>query len=77
MPATGYMTAAVRAWSRSLRHPAAAPAGSGLHPDQHRLDPALENTGFLREGYARQYLCINGIWQDHLLYARIKEVSPP
>ena len=26
----------------------------------------LEKTGFQREGYARQYLCINGIWQDHL-----------
>ncbi|HET9716821.1 MAG TPA: GNAT family protein [Pseudolabrys sp.] len=33
----------------------------------------LEKTGFKREGYARQYLCINGIWQDHLLYARLKD----
>ena len=33
----------------------------------------LERCGFAREGYARQYLCINGIWQDHLLYARLKE----
>jgi len=32
----------------------------------------LERASFKREGYARQYLCINGIWQDHLLYARIK-----
>jgi ribosomal-protein-alanine N-acetyltransferase len=48
----------------------------------HRLEAAciptnaasirlLESCGFAREGYARQYLCINGIWQDHLLYARI------
>jgi len=47
----------------------------------HRLEAAciptnvasvrlLERTGFMREGYARQYLCINGMWQDHLLYAR-------
>jgi ribosomal-protein-alanine N-acetyltransferase len=46
----------------------------------HRLEAAcipsnvasirlLEKTGFVREGVARQYLCINGIWQDHLLYA--------
>src|ERR1700739_2244233 len=53
----------------------------------HRLEAAcipsnagsiklLENTGFKREGYAREYLCINGIWQDHLLYARLKD-SPP
>jgi ribosomal-protein-alanine N-acetyltransferase len=52
----------------------------------HRLEAAciptnepsialLEKTGFRREGYARKYLCINGIWQDHLLYARLKEDS--
>ena len=32
----------------------------------------LQRCGFAREGYARQYLCINGIWQDHLLFARLK-----
>jgi [ribosomal protein S5]-alanine N-acetyltransferase len=32
----------------------------------------LEKTGFVREGYAREYLCINGIWQDHLLYAQVR-----
>jgi len=31
----------------------------------------LEKTGFVREGYARKYLCIAGKWQDHLLYARL------
>jgi ribosomal-protein-alanine N-acetyltransferase len=68
----GYMTAAVRALIpfsfKTLR--------------LHRLEAAciptnaasvglLEKTGFTREGYARSYLCINGIWQDHLLYARL------
>jgi ribosomal-protein-alanine N-acetyltransferase len=68
----GYMTAAVRALIpfsfQTLR--------------LHRLEAAcipgnvasvalLERTGFIREGYARSYLCINGIWQDHLLYARL------
>jgi ribosomal-protein-alanine N-acetyltransferase len=49
----------------------------------HRLEAAciptnlasirlLEKTGFRREGYARSYLCINGTWQDHLLYARLQ-----
>jgi ribosomal-protein-alanine N-acetyltransferase len=53
----------------------------------HRLEAAciptnvasirlLEKSGFQREGYARQYLCINGIWQDHLLYARLKDDPP-
>jgi ribosomal-protein-alanine N-acetyltransferase len=70
----GYMTAAVRALIpfcfQSLR--------------LHRLEAAciptngasiglLEKTGFKREGYARGYLCINGAWQDHLLYARLKD----
>jgi [ribosomal protein S5]-alanine N-acetyltransferase len=27
----------------------------------------------VREGYAREYLCINGLWQDHLLYARVND----
>jgi [ribosomal protein S5]-alanine N-acetyltransferase len=50
----------------------------------HRLEAAcipsnaasirlLEKSGFQREGYARAYLCINGIWQDHLLYARLQD----
>jgi ribosomal-protein-alanine N-acetyltransferase len=53
----------------------------------HRLEAAcitsnvasirlLEKSGFQREGYARQYLCINGIWQDHLLYAHLKDDPP-
>jgi ribosomal-protein-alanine N-acetyltransferase len=36
----------------------------------------LEKTGFAREGYAREYLCINGVWQDHLLYAQVREDPP-
>ena len=28
------------------------------------------------EGRAREYLCINGIWQDHLLYARLSGDRP-
>lgn len=72
----GYMTAAIRAL---------VPFCFGALR-LHRLEAAcipsntasirlLEKTGFQREGYARAYLCINGIWQDHLLYARIKDTS--
>ena len=50
----------------------------------HRLEAAciptnaasirlLEKSGFSREGYAREYLCINGVWSDHLLFARLKD----
>jgi len=31
----------------------------------------LEKAGFAREGYAREYLAINGVWRDHLLFARL------
>ncbi len=68
----GYMTSAVRAFIPF--------AFNALR--LHRLEAAciptntpsialLEKTGFKREGFARQYLCINGIWQDHLLYSRL------
>jgi ribosomal-protein-alanine N-acetyltransferase len=69
----GYMSAAVRAL---------VPVALDVLR-LHRLEAAciptnlasirlLEKTGFRREGYARSYLCINGTWQDHLLYARLQ-----
>lgn len=33
----------------------------------------LEKAGFTREGYARRYLCIAGSWQDHLLFALLRD----
>src|SRR5712691_2276811 len=74
----GYMTAAVSALVSFAFGPLRL----------HRLEAAciptnlasvrlLEKTGFRREGFARQYLCINGIWQDHLLYARLKDDAYP
>jgi len=49
----------------------------------HRLEAAclpgneaskhlLRNLGFIEEGYARNFLRINGTWQDHLLFAIVK-----
>ena len=70
----GYMTAAVRAVIPfafgTLRLHRIEAACIPTNAGSTRL---LENTGFVREGYAREYLCINGIWQDHLLYARLKD----
>jgi Acetyltransferases, including N-acetylases of ribosomal proteins len=65
----GYMTAAVRAVIPFVFDSL----------ELHRLEAAcllanmasvrlLEKTGFAREGMARRYLRINGVWQDHLLY---------
>lgn len=33
----------------------------------------LEKCGFVREGRARRYLCINGAWQDHYLFGLLND----
>jgi ribosomal-protein-alanine N-acetyltransferase len=66
----GYMTAAVRAVipfvfdSLELHRLEAA-----CLPSNMASIKLLERTGFTHEGLARRYLRINGVWQDHLLYA--------
>lgn len=40
-------------------------------PNNTRSARLLEKAGFRREGLARSYLRINGVWQDHHLYALI------
>lgn len=40
-------------------------------PSNARSIRVLEKAGFQREGLLRSYLKINGIWQDHFLYALI------
>jgi ribosomal-protein-alanine N-acetyltransferase len=37
----------------------------------------LERCGFQREGYARAYLRIDGVWRDHLLFAFLDSDPPP
>jgi ribosomal-protein-alanine N-acetyltransferase len=72
----GYMTDAVRAL---VKH-------SFEKLDLHRLEAAcipsnlrsvrvLEKAGFTQEGLLKSYLKINGVWQDHLLFARISGVT--
>jgi ribosomal-protein-alanine N-acetyltransferase len=70
----GHMTSAVRAMTpfvfgtlRLNRLEAAC------LPNNAASTRLLEKVGFQREGYARRYLCINGVWQDHLLYALLKD----
>lgn len=69
----GYMTDAVRTLL----------AYAYDHLNLHRVEAAclprngasialLRKTGFEQEGYARGYLKINGVWQDHLLFARLR-----
>ncbi|MEM7566372.1 MAG: GNAT family protein [Pseudomonadota bacterium] len=74
----GYMASAVRA--------VAGYVFDGL--DLHRLEAAclpdnaasvrlLQRVGFQHEGLARRYLCINGAWRDHLLFALLKDDLKP
>jgi [ribosomal protein S5]-alanine N-acetyltransferase len=44
-------------------------------PDNNRSVRVLEKAGFTREGLLRSYLKINGIWQDHYLYALVADAS--
>ena len=54
------------------------------HLELHRVEAAclpgnrasqglLRKVGFSEEGYARRYLRINGQWQDHVLFAILRE----
>jgi len=69
----GYMTAAVRALIPyafgPLRLRRLEAACIPTNTPSIRL---LEKVGFSREGYAREYLCIDGVWQDHLLFALLR-----
>lgn len=69
----GYMSRAVRAVAHysfvSLRLHRLEAACLPHNDASARL---LESVGFTREGYARSYLRINGIWQDHLLYGLLE-----
>jgi [ribosomal protein S5]-alanine N-acetyltransferase len=66
----GHMTSAVRALApfvfQTLRLRRIEAACLPSNVASIRL---LERVGFVREGYARSYLCIAGEWRDHLLYA--------
>ena len=66
----GYMSDAVAAILRFVFE------DLGLHrleaaclPNNEPSKAVLQRIGFVEEGLARQYLKINGAWQDHLLFA--------
>ena len=74
----GYMTMAVKTVAPF------AFGALGLHrleaaciPSNKASSRLLEKCSFRFEGHARQYLCINGQWQDHLLYARLRDDPNP
>lgn len=70
----GYMTSALRVLLPTLF------GELNLHRVEAACIPSnlgsvrvLEKCGFAREGLARRYLCINGVWQDHFLYGLLDE----
>jgi [ribosomal protein S5]-alanine N-acetyltransferase len=70
----GHMSAAVRrlaAFSFNTLHLRRLEAA--CVPENQRSMHLLEKAGFEREGYARQYLEINGTWRDHLLYGLLMD----
>jgi ribosomal-protein-alanine N-acetyltransferase len=73
----GYMTDAVRTMTAFAFH------SLRLHRLEAATQPqnaasirVLERCGFVREGYAREYLRIDGNWRDHLLFGLVAPSGP-
>ena len=68
----GYMTDAVRALATfAFRTLTLHRLEAACLPHNTASARVLAKAGFRREGLARQYLKIDGVWQDHELYARL------
>ena len=70
---------------RELLHAALGWAFDGLQlhrvmaaylPRNERSARLLQALGFEREGYAKRYLRIAGVWEDHVLTARLRDEAP-
>ena len=44
-----------------------------IMPSNARSIAAVESLGFRRQGMNERYMCINGEWQDHYIYALLNE----
>ena len=44
-------------------------------PVNKRSECLLQSLGFVKEGFAERYLCINGQWEDHVLTALINPAN--
>jgi [ribosomal protein S5]-alanine N-acetyltransferase len=74
----GYMTeglqlALVFAFQRARLHRVEA----ACLPHNEASKSLLRHGGFHEEGYARSYLCIDGRWQDHVLFALLRDDWSP
>ena len=65
----GYMTEAVKALGfYAFKELGLHRVDAASLPENLASIRVLEKCGFQQEGLAREYLCINGQWQDHLLF---------
>jgi [ribosomal protein S5]-alanine N-acetyltransferase len=70
----GYMTAALPlVLDFAFDHLRLHRVEAACLPHNHPSRGVLASAGFRQEGYARAYLCIAGKWQDHLLFALLRE----
>lgn len=42
---------------------------ANVQPNNHRSLATLERLNFAREGYAKDYLYLDGAWRDHMMFA--------
>ncbi len=49
---------------------------ANYQPENVRSGRVLERLGFVREGYAPDYLHIDGAWRDHVLTALVRDAPP-
>ena len=64
----GYMTEALAEFVRFSFHDLGLRRlMAGFRPENTKSARVLEKLGFLREGYAKEYLFIDGAWRDHVL----------
>ncbi|HTH96650.1 MAG TPA: GNAT family protein [Stellaceae bacterium] len=70
----GYMTEALElALSFGFEHLRLHRIEAACLPANQASRGLLTKAGFTQEGYARQYLFINGSWADHVLYAMLRD----
>lgn len=71
---SGYMTEAMRLMQAfAFQHLQLHRLEAACLPVNHASIALLRRSGFHQEGLARSYLKINGMWQDHLLFACVSD----
>lgn len=72
--AKGYASEAARLAVRfAFEHAGLHRVQAGVLPRNERSIRVLRNAGFRNEGTALRYLEINGVWEDHMIFAITRE----